>query len=146
MKKLFIGIDPDVDKSGFCILNDKMQIEKLTTLDLVDLFSELTALQNNCANSIIVFVEAGWNNKTNFHVKGIDNALKSAKIGGYVGANHEIGKQIIKFCKKTGIDVKEITPKSHKMDSADFKERTGYKGRTNQEMRDAYRIILLGMQ
>ena len=33
-----IGIDPDVDKSGVCIVNEMLQIERLTTMDLVDLF------------------------------------------------------------------------------------------------------------
>ena len=75
-------------------------------------------------------------------MRGIDNALKSAKIGGYVGANHEVGRQIIKFCKRIGVDVMEYIPKRHKMNAQDFKEISGTNLRTNQEVRDAYRAAL----
>lgn len=134
-----IGIDPDVDKSGVCIVNEMLQIERLTTMDLVDLFVLIEGMRDY---DIRVIVEAGWMNKTNFHVRGMDNAWKSAKIGSHVGANHEIGRQIIKFCEKVGIECHAITPRGHKMNALDFKKRSGWTKRTNQEMRDAYKIIL----
>ena len=134
-----IGIDPDVDKSGVCIVNEMLQIERLTTMDLVDLFALIEGMRD-C--DIRVIVEAGWKNKTNFHVGAMDNAWKSAKIGSHVGANHEIGRQIIKFCEKVGIECHAIKPKGHKMSALDFKRISGWTKRTNQEMRDAYKIIL----
>lgn len=134
-----IGIDPDVDKSGVCIVNEMLQIERLTTMDLVDLFALIEGMRDY---DIRVIVEAGWMNKTNFHVGAMDNAWKSAKIGSHVGANHEIGRQIIKFCEKAGIECHAITPRGHKMNALDFKNRSGWTKRTNQEMRDAYKIIL----
>ncbi len=134
-----IGIDPDVDKSGVCIVNEMLQIELLTTMDLVDLFALIEGMRDY---DIRVIVEAGWMNKTNFHVGAMDNAWKSAKIGSHVGANHEIGRQIIKFCEKVGIECHAITPRGHKMNALDFKKRSGWTKRTNQEMRDAYKIIL----
>lgn len=146
MKTVFVGVDPDVDKSGYCLVDDKFKIEKITTLDLMDLIVELTALQATIDGSVIVFVEAGWKNKTNFHVGAMDNAWKSAKIGSHVGANHEIGRQIIKFCEKAGIECHAITPRGHKMSALDFKRISGWTKRTNQEMRDAYKIILEAME
>lgn len=134
-----IGIDPDVDKSGVCIVNEMLQIERLTTMDLVDLFVLIEGMRDY---DIRVIVEAGWKNKTNFHVGAMDNAWKSAKIGSHVGANHEIGRQIIKFCEKVGIECHAIKPKGHKMSALDFKRISGWTKRTNQEMRDAYKIIL----
>ena len=134
-----IGIDPDVDKSGVCIVNEMLQIERLTTMDLVDLFALIEGMRD-C--DIRVIVEAGWMNKTNFHVRGMDSVWKSAKIGSHVGANHEIGRQIIKFCEKVGVEYHAIKPKGHKMNALDFKKRSGWTKRTNQEMRDAYKIIL----
>ena len=139
-----IGIDPDVDKSGVCIVNNMLQIERLTTMDLVDLFVLIESMSD--CRDIKVIVEAGWKNKTNFHVGAMDNAWKSAKIGSHVGANHEIGRQIIKFCEKVGIECHAITPRGHKMNAIDFKNRSGWTKRTNQEMRDAYKIILEAMK
>ena len=123
-----IGIDPDVDKSGVCIVNNMLQIELLTTMDLVDLFALIESMSD--CRDIKVIVEAGWMNKTNFHV----------------GANHEIGRQIIKFCEKVGIECHAIKPKGHKMSALDFKRISGWTKRTNQEMRDAYKIILEAMK
>ena len=139
-----IGIDPDVDKSGVCIVNNMLQIERLTTMDLVDLFVLIESMSD--CRDIKVIVEAGWKNKTNFHVGAMDNAWKSAKIGSHVGANHEIGRQIIKFCEKVGIECHAIKPKGHKMSALDFKRISGWTKRTNQEMRDAYKIILEAMK
>ena len=139
-----IGIDPDVDKSGVCIVNNMLQIELLTTMDLVDLFALIESMSD--CRDIKVIVEAGWMNKTNFHVRGMDSVWKSAKIGSHVGANHEIGRQIIKFCEKVGIECHAIKPKGHKMSALDFKKRSGWTKRTNQEMRDAYKIILEAMK
>jgi len=139
-----IGIDPDVDKSGVCIVNNMLQIELLTTMDLVDLFALIESMSD--CRDIKVIVEAGWKNKTNFHVGAMDNAWKSAKIGSHVGANHEIGRQIIKFCEKVGVECHAIKPKGHKMSALDFKRISGWTKRTNQEMRDAYKIILEAMK
>ena len=69
-----IGIDPDVDKSGVCIVNNMLQIERLTTMDLVDLFVLIESMSD--CRDIKVIVEAGWMNKTNFHVRAMDNAWK----------------------------------------------------------------------
>ena len=139
-----IGIDPDVDKSGVCIVNEMLQIERLTTMDLIDLFVLIESMRD--CRDIKVIVEAGWKNKTNFHVRGGDSAWKSAKIGSHVGANHEIGRQIIKFCEKVGVEYHAIKPKGHKMSALDFKKRSGWTKRTNQEMRDAYKIIIEAMK
>jgi hypothetical protein len=144
MKTVFVGVDPDVDKSGVCIVNNMLQIELLTTMDLVDLFALIESMSD--CRDIKVIVEAGWKNKTNFHVGAMDNAWKSAKIGSHVGANYEIGRQIIKFCEKVGIECHAIKPKGHKMSALDFKRISGWTKRTNQEMRDAYKIILEAMK
>ncbi|MFA5307508.1 MAG: hypothetical protein WC365_08725 [Candidatus Babeliales bacterium] len=145
MKTLLIGIDPDVDKSGFCAYRtDLGQITQLTTFDLCDTFRWILDYQNDSKDlgfDLIVLVEAGWNNKTNFHVRGSDSAWKSASIGAKTGENYAIGKQIIKFCEKHEIEVIAVTPKSHKVNAEYFKEMTKWAKRTNQEMRDAYRVI-----
>ena len=146
MKTLLIGIDPDVDRSGFCAYRvDLGQISQLTTMDLEDTFRQILDYHEDSKElgfDLIVLVEAGWNNKTNFHVRGSDNAWKSASIGSKLGENSSIGKQIIKFCEKHEIEVIAVTPKSHKITNAEyFREMTRWAKRTNQEMRDAYRVI-----
>jgi GTP-binding protein EngB required for normal cell division len=145
-KTLLIGIDPDVDRSGFCAYRaDLGQISQLTTMDLEDTFRQILDYHEDSKElgfDLIVLVEAGWNNKTNFHVKGSDNAWKSASIGSKLGENSSIGKQIIKFCEKHKIEVIAVTPKSHKINADYFKAMTKWAKRTNQEMRDAYRVIV----
>ena len=140
-----IGVDPDVDKSGYCRLGGDMKIEETGCFDMYDICLKIRTEQANAKaldKTLVVVVEAGWMNHTNFHVKARDNAWKAAKIGNHVGANHEVGRQIIKFCKRIGVDVIEYVPKRSKMDAREFREVSGTTMRTNQEVRDAYRAAL----
>lgn len=140
-----IGIDPDVDKSGYCRLGGDFGIVETGCFDMYDICQKIEAEKDNanaCEKRLIVVVEAGWMNHTNFHVKARDNAWKAAKIGNHVGANHEVGRQIIKFCKRIGVDVIEYVPKRSKMDAREFVDVSGTTLRTNQEVRDAYRAAL----
>lgn len=132
-----IGVDPDVDKSGYCRLGGDMKIEETGCFDMYDICLKIRTEQANAKaldKTLVVVVEAGWQNQTNFHV--------GAKIGNHVVANHEVGRQIIKFCKRIGVDVIEYIPNRHKMNAQDFKEISGTNLRTNQEVRDAYRAAL----
>ena len=97
---LYIGIDPDVQASGFAIW-DKKHLQ-LHCYDLPDLLSKLTEYNSQC--KVVVKLEAGWLIKGNWHKGG------SKLSGNAVGRNHEIGRQIAKYCDKYKIRCDLVKP------------------------------------
>lgn len=138
MKKLFIGIDPDTKKNGVAFWykdSQKLELENLTFFELFE------AIKNLKRNFIIkVIVDAGWLNKSNFHVTGINKNI-NGKIGERVGANHETGKKIVEMCEYLGVEFELNKPTKSKVNKDTFEKLTGYKGRTNQETRDAGMLV-----
>lgn len=73
---IIVGIDPDVDKSGYAVL--KCDERKVTTLDALNFFqlqSYLTDLADRAQNlemSMVVVVEASWKIQANWHVNQYD--------------------------------------------------------------------------
>jgi hypothetical protein len=58
-----IAIDPDLEKSGVCIINrGELSLHSLSFSQVVDMLGE----QNK--EDTIVLVEAGWLNKSNWHL------------------------------------------------------------------------------
>jgi len=135
---LYIGIDPDLDKSGLCIYDryakDKMQLINASFFDVLDILNE-----NYKTRRTITHIEAGWmNKKSNWH--GGNNVV-SQKIAKNVGENHATGKLIEQYCIRNNYQYKLIVPKKSKVDAAMFKKLTGYERRTNQELRDAAMLV-----
>jgi hypothetical protein len=98
---LYIGIDPDVDKSGFAVWDGNNYIE-LTCLSLPDLMTALKAYHDEYL--VMIRLEAGWLAKgLNWHAGGLASANA-------VGRNHEIGRQIEKYCKANGIAYTLVKP------------------------------------
>jgi hypothetical protein len=138
MKKLYIGIDPDTNKSGVAYwYKDTKKIE-LETLEFFKLYDVLKSLK--IRYNIYVVIDAGWLNKTNFHVTGTNKKV-NGKIGERVGANHEVGKKIAEMCISLGIQYSLHKPTKTKVNKEIFEKITGYKGRTNQEVRDAGMLV-----
>lgn len=137
-----IGLDPDVDKSGYCELVKqpfgKWEIVMLECFDFFDVIRQIKeCVELNPDAKITVCIEAGWLNK------GIHHAMKgnnhAAKIGQHVGSNHQVGRLFEGFCKKHDIDYVLYKPTTSKWDASMFKKVTGYTRRNNQEERDAVR-------
>jgi len=139
-KMKFIGIDPDVHKSGYAEIrfNGDRVVRNLAILDFWQIVDELQACTIEDSQHIVL-IEAGYLNKTNFHARG--NKKYAAKIGERVGANHQIGKLFVEYCKQNSIDYREIVPRRSKVKAPEFETITGYSGRTNQEQRDAMMLI-----
>jgi hypothetical protein len=96
----FIGIDPDVKASGFAVWHKK-QLE-LCCYDLPELFDALFDLSTK--GRLKVRLEAGWHAKgLNWHKGGLGSANA-------VGRNHEIGRQIEKYCLKYDIPYELVKP------------------------------------
>lgn len=103
-----IGIDPDVDGSGVAVL--EVPIRALATCRY-----KLPALANFLEDfrgreDILVVVEASYLIKGNWHIKSKDSIEASSAIGQKIGRNHEIGRQIVEFCKYFHIPYEEKLP------------------------------------
>lgn len=146
---IIVGIDPDIDKSGYAVL--KCGERKVTTIDALGFFqlqSYLTALADRARRldvSLVVVVEASWMIQANWHVNQYDRRNRAAAKGYDVGRNHQVGKLIVEMCKVNDIPVVEHIPLRKCWAGKDRKitheELTQFcpvdNTRTNQEMRDA---------
>jgi hypothetical protein len=140
-----IGIDGDIEKSGFCIIKQvpfgKKEIVTLTTLPFFDVVNSIHTLVKQAydeGNEVLVCIESGWENKTaNYHAA--PSMAVAANIGMKVGMNHAIGMKITEYCEVNKIPYKLVNPDSKKWDARMFKMVTGWSNRSNAEERDAVR-------
>lgn len=144
-KTIIIGIDCDVDKSGFAIV-DRGEINSLHNFPLWGVFDFLKAYHEEFKKGdyeLLVVIEAGWIDKNGNEAKN-----KSYHGGGKgssydVGRNSEIGRQIAKFCKDNGVDYVLRQPRGYSgLNAAQFKSITKYDGKTNSETRVAAMFAL----
>ncbi|UYW02096.1 hypothetical protein K5I29_04125 [Flavobacterium agricola] len=141
-KTTFIGIDPDVTKSGVALKNGKeFELFNKTFFELFE-FLKLQKQEAEIINKkLIVVIECGFLNKSNWHKKVNGSASMNSKIGERTGANFETAKKICEMCEYLQIDFRQIRPTKSKVNAAFFSQITGYKKRSNQEQRDAYMLI-----
>lgn len=141
-----IAVDPDVDASGVATLwvaERKMETAKLPFPYLCDFLHDQQARAKRERITMCVVIEAGWVNKTNWHVTG-RNARTAAAIGKQTGRNHEVGRLLVEMAKHYGCNVIEQPPlkkcwrgKDGKITADELQAFTGVMGRTNQDQRDA---------
>lgn len=145
MGKIIIGIDPDIEKSGVCVLDPKGRQVQATVASFPDLvrYFEKQSKQSDIDTTVVV--EASWmHNKTNWHMNPKDSKRVAAAKGYSVGQNHQTGKLICEMARSYGLKVVEHVPlvkcwkgKDRKITDAEIKTFIPIKGRTNQESRDA---------
>ena len=139
---LYIGIDPDVDKSGFAVWNKPAQkFESIEALGLAEIMSFFQVMKISIE---IVVIEAGYMNKGNRHTFKGQTVAAAAKTGENVGRNHQRGMDIVEILEWMRIPYrlqKPITPNKWKDDAAYFKTITGWHGKTNPEKRDAAMLV-----
>jgi len=112
--KMLVGIDPDTEKSGWALYHrGRRELLILQCYDLATLFEELN--KANSLYDLTVHLEAGWlERKSNWSTRNQGgNGAKNEKIAKNVGSNHEIGRQIEKFCIKNDIVYKLIKPQGY---------------------------------
>ena len=133
---ILIGIDPDIDKCGVAYYNPDnkdMALYKLT-------FTEIIEQLQNWVGEKKVYIEAGWlNKKTNWHPS--QGRKTGEKIAKNVGENHAVGKLLAQYCTYHDIQFALVRPSTRKLGADAFKRLTGYKFRTNSEMRDAGMLV-----
>jgi hypothetical protein len=145
---IYIGIDPDVHKSGVAFYNSKTKDLTLSNLSFFQLFDYLCWFNENYQTIVFkeakVILEAGWlNKKSNFHWDGFSKQSKATgeRIGKNVGANHETGRKIEEMLQYLKIPYELKKPTQSKVDQEYFKKLTGVKKKTNQDQRDAALLI-----
>lgn len=149
MKKIFVGIDPDIKKNGVAFWYKdakRLELENLTFFELFDVIKNLKT-----RNQISVIIDAGWmNQKTNFRQKYFDKKSKKwvdyrtgvkEKMSSDTGANHETGRKIAEMCDYLGVPYEFHRPTETKLNKEAFAKITGYAGRTNQDKRDAGMLV-----
>jgi hypothetical protein len=139
MKKIIIGIDPDVDKSGVAFKQGKeIRLSNMTFFQIYDALKGVR--EANEKENILVYIECGYLNKGNWHVTIGSNVI-NAQIGQRTGANHQISKLLIQMCEFLDINFIAVKPTKSKVNAEFFKQITKIETRTNQEQRDALMLI-----
>ena len=142
-----VAIDPDVDKSGVAFLHlpsRELRCEARSFPELIDDLHAIKQATDDLGEPLVVIVEAGWLNRSNWHVQAGDSRRKAAAIGRAAGRNHEVGRKIVEMARHMGIEVVEQRPlqkcwrgTGRKITHEELAAFTGYTARTSQDMRDA---------
>lgn len=141
-----IGIDPDAERSGYAVFDKRDKSLELRTLPFWDVIYELELYMV----PVHVVIEAGWLIEVSNWHRGKRDKKTGAfipystgtreKISKGVGQNHMVGILFEQYCKLHDISY-ELKKPLGKIDAKMFTKITGYKGRTNQEVRDAAMLV-----
>ena len=153
-----IAIDPDVDKSGVAellISTRSIEAAALSFADLVDYLQHVKANFADKGESVVVIVEAGWMNASNWHTGKVRSIAAAAKTGQNTGRNHEVARKIAEMSRHYGLETMEVKPLRKRWKGKDGKithdelcelmEASGIPpvtGRTNQEIRDSILLCI----
>ena len=145
-QRVFIGIDPDTNKSGFAVVNKALaKVVQYEALPFFKLLSKIQTVHSAYKDDMVVIVEAGWKNDiTNFHKA---SGKQGQRIALNVGRNQQVGMLVVEYCKENGIEVIEASPlvkgwkgKDRKITHEELAYFTGITGKSNQETRDSVLI------
>lgn len=145
----WIGIDPDYDKSGICVIkNGEVSVYRWSFAFLI--YNALPSLQKR--SDYCIFLEAAWKiNHVYNRYLGFSNALSSS-IGVKIGRNHAVGQKILECAKYNNLFIKEVLPlkknDNNKLSHVQVLDLIKNKGlqpnfsKTNQDERDAITLTL----
>lgn len=149
MADVYIGIDPDAEKSGVGVVKRatrEVDVKQLAFASLVAFIRLQYHRAEVQGKTIMVIVEGGWLIHGNWHIPFRCSTAKAAAIGRSVGMNHQTGLLLVEILKAEGIPVQVQRPlrkmwqgADGKITSAELAEITGKEKlpRCNQEGRDA---------
>lgn len=143
---VYVGIDPDVDKSGVGIYNRGTKVLSCCkSLKFFDLFISLKELKKTCNElnlTLFIRIEAGWlNKKSNFHGSAFQKKSVGERIAKNVGSNHEVGRKIGEMCEFLNLEY-EFVPPMGKVTPEYFKSLTGIEAKKkDQDMIDAALLV-----
>ena len=143
-----IGIDPDVKKNGVAIVEREtkhLECAAMTFAETLDYLQWVAKRASEAKASVKVYVEAGWMNRTNWHLKKWDNRGQVVAKGVSQGRNEQVSRLLGEMCQAYGLRWQFLKPlrkvwggRDRKITHDELCAVTGLMyGRTNQEMRDA---------
>jgi len=143
-----IGIDPDVEKNGVAIVEKEtrhLECAALTFADTLDYLQWVCSRASEVGAAVKVYVEAGWLNRTNWHLSKWDNRGQVVAKGVSQGRNEQVSRMLGEMCQAYGLQWEWQKPlrkvwsgPNRKITHDELCAVTGLVyGRTNQEMRDA---------
>jgi hypothetical protein len=135
---VFVGIDPDIDKSGVAIKYKGEKTIEGKSLDLNGIITLCQTLKEE-GKKVLVIVEASWLvSKSNYHKhKGRNAKSVGETIGRYVGQNQGIGMAIVQLLGSNKIDFIEAEPLR--------KHRMKVNGKWTKEGRATFKLYLDGI-
>ena len=149
MKKegFIISIDPDVEKSGFAVLDCSkglfLEVEAYTFSKILERFAVLSTSEMSLKGLTIVIEDSDVS--TNWHVNPRDNKATAAAKGRSVGMCHATARHLKECAEAYGLEVVQMKPlrkcwkgrdgKITHAEAAYFMR--GLPKQTNQEMRDS---------
>lgn len=110
---VIIGIDPDIDRSGVAVLwtNERiMRVDKMRFPDMLDYIAKEAGNARSGGKTVAVYVEAGWLNASNWHVRPGMGARYNASIGQAVGRNHAVGMKALEMLVHMGVPASAVRP------------------------------------
>ena len=139
----YIGIDPDVSKNGFAVVSSSGCVVDVGCLPFAELVDYIVLFAMSHSN-VLVCIEGGWLNRTNWHTNGASIAM-AARIGNAAGRNHQTGILLNEVLVYRGIRTKVVKPlrkywsgQDRKITHQEIAKITHLKRKaTNQEERDA---------
>lgn len=136
---MVIGIDPDVSKSGVAVaVKGKLQeLHAMTFVQLCSFLSQQPPGTNVCIENV-------EHDKTVYHRKG-KNHKQMLTVAQNVGMVKATMRHIVAVAESFELKVELVKPlgktselaRRAKVDANFFNQVTGWKGRTNPDMRDA---------
>lgn len=141
MEKITIGIDPDTDKNGVAVWSvTEKKFHLISGLKFWGLIN-LLKHHKSWGDDLFVLIDSGHLiKKSNFHGSKGQSKQVGEKIARNVGRSEQNGILIKDFCDRENIRC-EFRKPSGKWDSNYFKKVTGWQQRTNQDMRDAAKLV-----
>lgn len=145
---IILAIDPDCEKSGIAALmtkNRNISVDNRSFPELLEFLQVGKSKAESMAMDMIVVVEAGWLNQTNWHTTKGHNSKYAAAIGNKTGRNHETGRKIAEMARHYGLEVVEQRPLKKCWAGPDGKITQdeisqfipGWPKKSNSEQRDA---------
>ena len=105
--KTYIGIDPDVDGSGYAVVSPDGGIF-CGNLTIADILRDAEMRQQG---RTVYVIESAWlTGKVNWHFTGGENRRVSSAMGYSIGRNHQTGMDIAALLRHLGHEVREVRP------------------------------------
>lgn len=145
--RLIVGIDPDLTASGVALAKDGQLISLLS-----EPFPRLLKRAQELVDSKALFIVENVEHDKTTYRRGKTNASQHARIAQNVGQVKGVARVLVECLLDMGADVRQVKPltgpvkRRAKGDAQYFNQITGWRGKSNQDKRDAGLLALYGVR